>query len=199
MDDTAQNPQLQNQSPAQVTPVDNVPPAVPQQPVQPVSQPPVAGGRPEQGPIRSGLPTREAAPIDEADASPTATDDQAALPDEVSDASNVQQAETGDIKLQEAHPQVEISKELKEAGIEEGKDAQKDQIPGEQIVIKDDQAMQPDTQASASAISLATPPVQLEEVIKKSGIKDSIKWFAKKLTYLLKKMQMKPEEQKNTW
>jgi len=190
MDDTALNPQQQSQPTAPAQPV------LPQQPVRPVEQPQVTGGHPE-APTR-GLPPREAAPIDNAEAgAQTASDDQAAQPDQVSDAADVQQKEAGDQMMQEAHPQVEIAPELQKAGVEQGKDA--DSSHREEEQLKTDASAKPDTQASASGISLATDPIQLAEVKKKYGIREAIKWLAVSLIRQLKKMNMKPEDQKTTW
>lgn len=188
MDGTAQNPQQPN----------TTQPVVPQQlPVYPIGQPQGgAGGRPE-APVGSGMPPREATPIDNAEAVTTATDDNASVPDQVSDALAVQTKESADITMQEAHPQVEIGQELKDAGIEQGKDADSSQREEEQL--KTEPVVQPDTQSSASGISLASDPVRIEEVKKKSGIREAIKWLAASLIRQLKKMNMRPEDQKTTW
>lgn len=198
MDDTAQNPQQDQQMQPSV-------PQVPQQPVAPVvAQPPMTGGRPE-APMSAGLPPREAAPIANAEAgAQTASDDQAAMPDEVADASNVQTKEAADIQIHEAHPQVEIARELQEAGVEQGKDAEpsqreEEQLKTEQVAHPSSEDLRPDTQSAASGISLASDPLQLEEVKKKSGIREAIKWLATSLIRQLKKMNMKPEDQKSTW
>ncbi len=188
MDDTAQNPQQQNQQ---------TQPVMPQQPVRPVESPQVTGGRPE-APLSTGVPPREAAPIDNAESgAQTSSDDNASMPDEVADASAVQTKEAADIQMQESHPQVEIAHELQEAGVEQGEDAESSQREEEQL--KTEQVTHPDTQSSASGISLASDPLQLEEVQKKSGIREAIRWLATALIRQLKRMNMKPEDQKSTW
>lgn len=203
MDDTAQNPQTQqNQQNTQVSPVQSVvgqtPPAVPQPSVAQTPGMPSPSRNPEQGPVGSGLPSREAASVGDPEAVTTATDDQAAIPDEAADAGTMQ-SEAVDVRLQESHPQVEVAKELQEAGVEQGEDAKPEQLPEEQITKPDDKAAQPDTQASASGVSLSSSPVQLQEVKRKNGIRNSIKWLATALLRQLKRMAIKPEDQKSTW
>lgn len=217
MDTTAQNPSTSSaQQPAQTIPVQSQTPQstggvqpdtistsvnVSQSPASPAvtqSDPvpqPISGGHPEQAPGNRGLPPREVAPVDETESVATVSDDQAVVPDEATDADNKQQ-EAADVKMQESHPQVEVSKELQEAGVEKGEDADRDKLPEEQIAKADDAAKQPDTQASASGVPLPMTAQQAEEVKKKSKIRDSIKWLAELILYHWKKLQVKGDKVK---
>lgn len=165
---------------------------VPQTPVQPVPQQPISGGNPEQAPVTKGLPTREAAPVDETEVTATVSDDQAVVPDEAADA-DIKQQEAADVKLQESHPQVEVAKELQEAGVEKGEDAERDKLPEEQIAKPDDAAQQPDTQAAASGVTLPMSLQQAEDTKKKSKIRDSLKWLAELIIYEWRQLQVKTQ------
>lgn len=205
MDDTARNPQTQpstgQMQPGQPPTAQPAAGGMPQQqqPASQVQTPQSPSRHPEQGPTGGGLPPREAAPVDEAEAVPTASDDSAAQPDEAADAADAQQEAAPDIPVQESHPAVEVAPQLQEAGVEKGKDADRTQLPEEQLAKPEEQAQQPDTQAAASGISLATPVSQIKEVEKKNGIRNAIKWLAVALIRQLKRLKMKPEDQKTTW
>lgn len=188
MDDTAQNTAVRTVQQPIVSPV------VQPQVVSPVQQPPippaspVTGGRPEQAPGATGLPPREAAPTDEAEAVTTATDDSASQPDGVSDAADVQHETSADIPIAEAHPAVEAAT-LKEAGVKPGEDAEQHNREEGQLIVQEEEATKPDTQASAAAISLNSSPEQVKQVAQKSRIRDSLKWFATVIMYQWKKLQ----------
>jgi hypothetical protein len=198
MDDTALNPQLQQPIPTQGStqvPVQNalqsdaVRPVPPQQPAPPVAPQQPISQHPEQGPVASGLPAREAAPVADSEAVATVSDDQAVVPDGVSDAADIQHEAAPAIAVQEAHPAVEVSPQLQEAGVEKGKDAEREHLPEEQLAKIDEVTAQPDTQTAASGISLASTPLQVEEVKKRAGIRDSLKWLATYILRQLKKIQ----------
>ena len=193
MDDTAQTSSVQNpQQPAEPgaqAAVNQAPPATPAQPVtRPVEPPPTGSRGPERGPVQSGTPPREAAPIDEADAvQPAASDDSSDVIDDPNAATKAAEAQAPAeaqpeqaIEVQESHPQVEVPEELKEAGVEAGPDSQKDQLPEEKQEI--------DTQESAfqaspdpkQALGEALPMdyVHAVQLKKTSKIRDSAKWLA---------------------
>jgi hypothetical protein len=190
MDNTALNPQLQQQPSAQNTAAQATPAAIPpQQPTPPVAPQQPISGHPEQGPAGGGIPVREAAPIADSEAVATVSDDQAVIPDAVSDAVEVVHETAPDITVQEAHPAVEVSPQLQEAGVEKGTDAEREHLPEEQLTKVHEDLKQADTQTAASGISLSSTPLQVEEAQKKSGIRDSLKWFATFILRQWKKVQ----------
>lgn len=202
MDDTALNPQVPSQQPPVQNPVVAAntvqTPAPAPQAGSPVMQPQVTGGHPES-PGRSGLPTRDAAPVEEAEAVTTASDDQAAVPDAVSDAASIAHETAPDQMIQESHPAVEVSPQLQEAGVEKGPDAEKSNLPEEPLVKTEEAAKQPDTQTAASGISLTSSPLQIKEVQDKNGIRSSLKWFATILLRQLKRMQTGSDKKDSPW
>lgn len=198
MDNNTQNPSVQSsvQQPIAQPTQAPVQQTVQVQPAQivPQPQPPVpTGGHPEQGPLTGGIQPSEAAALSETEAVTVATDDQAAQPDTIADAAEVQR-EAADMQIQESQPALELSQELKDVGVKENAI----QAPEEQLTQIVDKAEQPDTQTAASGISLSSPPQQVEETQKKSGIRDSLKWLASLILYQWKKLQNKEIEQKST-
>lgn len=192
MDDTAQGaPSSAVQQPNAQQPT-SVPPAATQggqsQPPVPPSGQVIQGGRPEQGSSSISVDAQAAV-------APT-PDDQGAKPDEVSSAVDTQR-EVADVQMQESQPAVELVQEVKDAGVKEGEDAAKEQLPDEQLSVGQ-QAAQQAPASDAQQSDLPMPQAKAEETTKKSGIRDSLKWFAFLVIYQWKKLKFeeKKEEKK---
>lgn len=145
---------------------------------------PVSGGRPEQGAF-AGSSVREATPVDA----------QVQQPDEVSGVADIQKEST-DIQVQESQPAVELSQEVRDAGVQEGEDAAKQSKPEEQLQT----GSKADYQTVVGAqppFTISVPEEQAKADQQKSGIRDSLKWFASLVLYQWKKFhRIEKEEEK---
>lgn len=182
MDDSAQTPQPTPVAPPQqpVAPVQGgqlaTPPVTPPSAAPPSPTPtPTVGRHPEQAPVQS------------AEAVPTEPEPESATGQPSSDVQDIPEVQAP--VAQESQPQVEISRQLQEAGVEAGPDAAKDQLPEEQKQIDVPLPQEPAPAASGVAqigMTMSLEEATLEEKKAKSA-KNSLSWRIREIVRELKK------------
>jgi len=184
MDDTAQTSSVQSTAqPTQAQDPVQTPSSTQPQPINRPVEPPQGGSRGvEQGPARSSMPAREAAPMDEADAvPPAASDDSSDVVDDQTESAAPAEAPAAEqtIEVQTSHPEVELPEAVKAVGVDVGPDAKKEQLPEEKQVIDIPDSPEQMQANAKQAIAASLPDYQQALQDKKTWpIHSARKWLA---------------------